>query len=152
MKRSHLKSHFICQSHISTGDETHLFGVRLFPIFGAKKFAAFYPFDNYSHSEVDIDAFKLPYHFSTLSTHHHHSVPPSTPRILGDRGKQLSNSRPVGPFKEGDPLTIQCVATGGGTRAANEPSAKFSQSQRSPLLGPSPGWKRLLALSHLRHY
>ena len=26
MKRSHLKSHFICQSHISTGDETHLFG------------------------------------------------------------------------------------------------------------------------------
>ena len=41
------------------------------------------------------------------------SVPPSTPRILGDRGKQLSNSLPVGPFKEGDPLTIQCVATGG---------------------------------------
>jgi len=40
-------------------------------------------------------------------------VPPSTPRILGDRGKQLSNSLPVGPFKEGDPLTIQCVATGG---------------------------------------
>ena len=26
------------------------------------------------------------------------------------------------------------------------------QSRRSPLLGPSPGWKRLLALSHLRHY
>ena len=24
-------------------------------------------------------------------------------------------------------------------RAANEPSAKFSQSQRGPLLGPSPG-------------
>ena len=41
------------------------------------------------------------------------SVPPSTPRILGDRGKQLSNSLPVGPFKEGDPLTIQCVAVGG---------------------------------------
>ena len=26
------------------------------------------------------------------------------------------------------------------------------QSRRWPLLGPSPGWKRLLALSHLRHY
>jgi len=40
-------------------------------------------------------------------------VPPSIPRILGDRGKQLSSMKPVGPFKEGDPLTIQCVATGG---------------------------------------
>ena len=29
---------------------------------------------------------------------------------------------------------------------------KISQSRRRPLLGPSPGWKRLLALSHLRHY
>ena len=26
------------------------------------------------------------------------------------------------------------------------------QSRRRPLLGPSPCWKRLLALSHLRHY
>ena len=26
------------------------------------------------------------------------------------------------------------------------------QSRRRPLLGPSPGWKRLLPLSHLRHY
>ena len=26
------------------------------------------------------------------------------------------------------------------------------QSWRRPLLGPSPGWKRLLALSHLRHF
>ena len=26
------------------------------------------------------------------------------------------------------------------------------QSRRRPLLGPSPGWKRLLGLSHLRHY
>ena len=26
------------------------------------------------------------------------------------------------------------------------------QSQRRPLQGPSPGWKRLLPLSHLRHY
>ena len=29
---------------------------------------------------------------------------------------------------------------------------RFLQSRRRPLLGPSPGWKRLLALSHLRHY
>ena len=38
-------------------------------------------------------------------------------------------------------------------RAENKPSAKFSQSRRRPLLGPSPGWKTLLALalSHLRH-
>ena len=28
----------------------------------------------------------------------------------------------------------------------------FSQSRRRPLLGLSPGGKRLLALSHLRHY
>ena len=27
-----------------------------------------------------------------------------------------------------------------------------SESRRRPLLGPSPDWKRLLALSHLRHY
>ena len=25
----------------------------------------------------------------------------------------MSSLKPVGPFKEGDPLTIQCVATGG---------------------------------------
>ena len=29
---------------------------------------------------------------------------------------------------------------------------QISQSQRRPLLGPSPGSKRLLPLSHLRHY
>ena len=27
-----------------------------------------------------------------------------------------------------------------------------SEGSLSPLLGPSPGWKRLLPLSHLRHY
>ena len=32
-----------------------------------------------------------------------------------------------------------------------EDYAKFSQPQRRPLLGPSPGRKRLLANSHLRH-
>ena len=30
--------------------------------------------------------------------------------------------------------------------------SKGSWSRRRPLLGPSPGWKRLLPLSHLRHY
>ena len=29
---------------------------------------------------------------------------------------------------------------------------RFPQSRRRPLLGPSPCWKCLLALSHLRHY
>ena len=28
----------------------------------------------------------------------------------------------------------------------------FSQSRRRPLLGPFPGWKCLLVISHLRHY
>ena len=50
--------------------------------------------------------------------------------------------------------------TGGGSRsivsipvsAANRLVGEVVQSRRRPLLGPSPGWKRLLALSHLRHY
>ena len=29
---------------------------------------------------------------------------------------------------------------------------RFSQSRKRPLLGSSTGWKRLLVLSHLRHY
>ena len=36
--------------------------------------------------------------------------------------------------------------------AANPLIGEVVQSQRRPLLGPSPSWKRLLALSHLRHY
>ena len=60
------------------------------------------------------------------------SVPPSTPRILGDRGKQLSNSLPVGPFKEGDPLTIQCVATGGEHRSSRiETGSHFACFRRA---------------------
>ena len=38
------------------------------------------------------------------------------------------------------------------TSAANRSIGEVVQSQRRPLLGTSPGWKRLLALSHLRHY
>ena len=36
--------------------------------------------------------------------------------------------------------------------AANRLIGEVVQARRRPLLGPSPGWKRLLALSHLRHY
>ena len=35
--------------------------------------------------------------------------------------------------------------------AANRLIGEVVQSRRRPLLGPSPGWKRLLAHSHLRH-
>ena len=38
------------------------------------------------------------------------------------------------------------------TSAANRLIGEVVQSRRRPLLGPSPDWKRLLALSHLRHY
>ena len=38
------------------------------------------------------------------------------------------------------------------TSAANRLIGEVVQSRKRPLLGPSPGWKRLLALSHLRHY
>ena len=38
------------------------------------------------------------------------------------------------------------------TSAANRLIGEVVQSRRRPLLGPSPGWKRLLVLSHLRHY
>ena len=36
--------------------------------------------------------------------------------------------------------------------AANRLIGEVVQSRRRPLLGPSPGWKRLLPLSHLRQY
>ena len=36
--------------------------------------------------------------------------------------------------------------------AANRLIGEVVQSRRRPLLGPFPGWKRLLPLSHLRHY
>ena len=38
------------------------------------------------------------------------------------------------------------------TSAANRLIGEVVQSRRRPLLGPSPGRKRLLPLSHLRHY
>ena len=36
--------------------------------------------------------------------------------------------------------------------AANRLIGEVVQSWRRPLIGPSPGWKRLLPLSHSRHY
>ena len=39
-----------------------------------------------------------------------------------------------------------------GISAANRLIGEVVQSRRRPLLGPSPGWKRLLAFSDLRHY
>ena len=36
--------------------------------------------------------------------------------------------------------------------AANRLIGEVVQSRRRPLRGPSPDWKRLLALSHIRHY
>ena len=48
-----------------------------------------------------------------------------------------------------------CNVTSLSVRASNEPSRRLwdvLQSWRRALLRPSPGWKRLLALSHLRHY
>ena len=56
---------------------------------------------------------------------------------------------------------LQAAATGAGAgdgsarvlaSAANRLIGEVVQSRRRPLLGPSPGWKRPLALSHLRHY
>ena len=43
---------------------------------------------------------------------------------------------------------VLCVGIG----AANRLIGEVVQSRRRPLLGPSPGWKHLLPLSHLRHY
>ena len=46
----------------------------------------------------------------------------------------------------------QYELSGVWSSAANRLIGEVVQSRRRPLLGPSPGWKRLLALSHLRHY
>ena len=57
--------------------------------------------------------------------------------------------------RHGDPCTAPCTVppiNHVSCRASNEGSRRFSQSRRRPLIGPSPGWKRLLALSQLRHY
>ena len=45
-------------------------------------------------------------------------------------------------------VTISLVAA----RDSNEGNPKVRNHGEGPYLGPSPGWKRLLPLSHLRHY
>ena len=78
-------------------------------------------------------------------------------RLGGGRGRGEDG----GEDRRGDPGHVHAAAadTRGSARAEAgntplflEPSAKFSQSRRRPLLGLSPGRKCLLALSHLRHY
>ena len=49
-------------------------------------------------------------------------------------------------------LEIEIGGWGIYCSGANRLIGEVVQSRRRPLLGPSPGWKRLLALSHLRHY
>ena len=70
----------------------------------------------------------------------------TTPR--GPRRRRGGKPRP-GP----SPSYLGVVAAD-SQMISNDPSVPqpVVQSRRRPLLGPSPGWKRLLALSHLRHY
>ena len=49
-------------------------------------------------------------------------------------------------------LAVEVATARVGGSAANRAIGEVVQSRRRPLLDPSPGWKRLLALSHLRHY
>ena len=59
------------------------------------------------------------------------------------RGRGCGHTGTSSRWTQSDWITIS---------AANRLIGKVVQSRRRPLLGPSPGWKRLLALSHLRHY
>ena len=59
------------------------------------------------------------------------------------------------PQFRGSALSIWCRGAAAGrmrTSAASRLIGEVVQSLRRPLLGPYPGWKRLLPLSHLRHY
>ena len=41
--------------------------------------------------------------------------------IIGDRGRQVANGDTIGPFKEDDPFTVLCVATGGNSMEIRDP-------------------------------
>ena len=78
-------------------------------------------------------------------------------RLGGGRGRGQDG----GEDRRGDPRHVHAAAAdtrgparaeAGNTALFLEPSAKFSQPQRRPLLGPFPDQKCLLALSHLKHY
>ena len=71
----------------------------------------------------------------SVSEHHHHNLK----RFHSALDQLMINRRLIVYFKlvpQIDPSVPRPVV----------------QSRRRPLLGPSPGWKCLLALSHLRHY
>ena len=87
---------------------------------------------------------------------------------MNDYCCKLSNTKPKLPcFRKanghqqchGSKRFVQCIPWPGWeywaaikTSAANQLIGEVVQSRRRPLVGPSPGWKRLLPLSHLRHY
>ena len=48
--------------------------------------------------------------------------------------------------------TLTCTQNTSASKSSIRRWSEGSSSRRRPLLGPSPGWKRLLPLSHLRHY
>ena len=87
-------------------------------------------------------------HTSTLGAHADNST--TTPQQWGSFTNNLSGdvtciTRPS--------ISYWCDKVPGvQNSAANRLIGEVVQSRRRPLLGPSPGWKRLLALSHLRHY
>ena len=76
---------------------------------------------------------------------------PGQPGHWGQRCREWGQG--LGPPQSGSPhvtplegcITVSCLVL-------EKVPSKGSITRRSPLLGPSPGWKRLLPLSHLRHY
>ena len=41
------------------------------------------------------------------------SVPPQKPLIMDERGRQVEGEMGIGPFREGDSLTLECHVSGG---------------------------------------
>ena len=66
-----------------------------------------------------------------------------------DRSRAQEHEQEVWPGMEDAELSPEAKVR---TRAANQPSAKFSQSRGRHLPGPTPGLKGLPALSHSKHY
>ncbi|XP_023337450.1 uncharacterized protein LOC111708348 [Eurytemora carolleeae] len=67
---------------------------------------------------VDSGTYTCRVDYTQSPTVYHHvrldvTVPPVTLMIIGDRGREITDNNPIGPFKEGDPFTVLCVATGG---------------------------------------
>ena len=66
-----------------------------------------------------------------------------------DRSRAQEHEQEVWPGMEDAELSPEAKVR---TRAANKPSAKFSQSWGRHLPGPTPGLKGLPALSNFKHY